>query len=533
MSVQLIRQLSSVRTPDDKQIFVIRRDMSGGINTRQQGSLIGENQATALYNIDLGTAGQCSKRPGSVLIGNDLGSTTFADLHNYERQGYTDSIVGYLGSDLWEWIGSGNWLSATASAFTAAQTDVNIISAKESGLIPDDVILVTNGIDTIKRFHKSSTDVWAVQDLGSATGASASPPRSTVLAWYGNRIWILKNDQLFFSDAYAADYSVAFDNVTNWFRVPVGEERGIIPTRDTGMIIMGSEQIWGLAPSATPAVTDKPEPIVTNRGVVSKKGWVNAGDDIYYFAQDGFRALKRTVQDKLQAGTDYPLSYYLKSEYDRINWAYISRLTMEYSDNKIFISVPTGATTFDTWVYYPQSQSFMVITGWKVRSFTKYKVSDEERLYYAKHADSTVYRAWTGHTDEGTTDINGTAINYQEEGRKEDAGQPLVYKVGGEIEIRALASGDYDVQVYASFDDGDYILLGVLNLLGNTLVFPYTFPVNFSDSSDIVSEKFHLDGYGKWRSCRIKLVHNETNSNNDITILERSIITYPNIYETE
>jgi hypothetical protein len=532
MSIQKIRQLSSVQTPDDKQIFVIRRDLSGGINSRQQGSLIAETQATVLYNVDLGTAGQTSKRPGSVLIGNDKGSVTFADLHNYERQGYTDSLIAYDDIFLWEWLGTGNWASISASAFTTAQTDVNILSAKESGLVPDDIILVTNGVDTIKRFHKDSSDVWAVQDLGSATGASASPPRSTVMAWYGNRIWILKNDQLYFSDAYDSDYSSAFDNVTNWFRIPVGQERGIIPTRDTGMIIMGQDAIWGLAPSAAPAVTDKPEPIVTNRGVVSKKGWVNAGDDIYYFAQDGFRALKRTVQDKLQAGVDYPLSYFLKDEYDRINWAYISRLTMEYFDNKIFITIPTGAATFDVWVYYPASKAFMVITGWLPREWAKYKVSGDERLYYAKHGDGTVYRAWNGYTDEGTSTTNGTAINYQEEGRKEDVGQPLVYKVGGEIEVRALTSGDYDISVYASFDDGDYNLLGYLNIQGSFISFPTTFPLVFGEAA-IISEKFHLDAYGRWRTCRIKLVHNATNASNDITILERSIITYPEVYETE
>ena len=153
--------------------------MSGGVNSRQQGSLIAENQATVLYNTDLGTAGQTSKRLGSVLIGDDKGSTTFADLHNYERQGYTDSLIAYNDINLLEWTGIGNWATVSASAFTTGETDVGIISAKESGLVPDDIIIVSNGTDTIKRFHKDSSDTWAVQDLGSATGASASPPRSS------------------------------------------------------------------------------------------------------------------------------------------------------------------------------------------------------------------------------------------------------------------------------------------------------------------------------------------------------------------
>lgn len=532
MSIQKIRQLASVQTPDDTQVFVIRRDISGGVNSKQHGSLIGENQVTVLYNADIGVAGQSSKRPGSVLIGNDLGSTTFADLHSYDRQGYSDSIVAYDDINLWEWIGSGNWLSATASAFTASQTDVNMLSAKESGLVPDDILLVSNGTDSVKRFHKDSSDVWAVQDLGTATGASASPVKTNVMAWYGNRIWQLKNDQLYFSDAYDADYSTAFDTVTNWFRVPVGAERGIVPTRDTGMIIMGADAIWGLAPSATPVVTDKPEPIVTNRGVVSKKGWVNAGDDIYYFAQDGFRALRRTVQDKLQAGVDYPLSYYLKDEFANINWAYIDRLTMEYFDNKIFIAVPTGASTFDTWVYYPASKSFMIITGWEPRNWVRYKINGEERLYYAQHADGKVYRAWYGYTDEGTTTTDGTAINYQEEGRKEDVGQPLVKKVGGIVRIKALSSGDYDLTVYASVDDGAYTTLGTINLAGNSPTLPVNLPFDLA-SENVVTEEFHLDSLGEWNQLRIKIQHNATNGSDDITVLERAIITYALTYQDE
>jgi len=53
--------------------------------------------------------------------------------------------------------------------------------------------------------------------------------------------------------------------------------------------------------------------LITNMGVVSKKGAVAYGDNIYFFAQDGFRELKRTIQDKLQIGITYPISYRLKT----------------------------------------------------------------------------------------------------------------------------------------------------------------------------------------------------------------------------
>jgi hypothetical protein len=672
-----LRQLASINTPDDQQLYIARRDLSGGVNTRQYGNLIGENQATVLYNVDIGTQGQCSKRPGSVLIGNDVSDNTFADLHNYERQGYTDSLIAYDDGAIWEWLGTGNWVATGVGTFTATQTDVAILQCKESGLVPDDVFIVQNGTDDAQRFHKDSSDVWAVQDLGSG---STSPPKSTVMAWYGNRIWILKNDQLYYSDAYDDDYSTSFDTSTKWFRIPVGQERCVIPLRDKGMLVGGKNAIWGFFPSATPAATDRPEPFITGHGLVSKKGWCIAGDEVYYFAQDGLRAFSWTSDGTLAQKSILPLSYNLKDEFEGISWAYIERLTMEYFDNKIFITIPTGASTFQVWVYYLAYNSFMVITGWNAREWCKYKVAGQERLYYAKHGDGVAYRAWYGYCDhddtgldiatnggmetwsggasaapdswtlsgsgssvarEGTivktgtysakltragtdcvlyqpfhatkgiaywkgktitagcwvyatvanrafiylkdgisntssvyhtgdstwqyltvtkvisdsaTTVNlevsvaggntsayfdganvyepGIAINYQEEGRKEDLGQPLVKKSGGVIKIKALSAGNYDLTVSVSIDDQSYNTLGVLNLTGNAPVLPIELPFTLA-SGNIMTKTFPLDSLGEFNIIRIKIVHNATNGSDEIRVLEREIISYAIGYQDE
>lgn len=532
MSQFRYRQTASLRTPDDTPLPLVRRDFAGGINTRQNGALIGETQATVLYNTEIGVIGQTSKRSGSVLIGDDVSNNTFMALFNYTRQGYTDSLIAYDDTVLWEWLGTGNWVATGVGTLTTASEDVGILACKESGLVPDDVFIVQNGIDDAQRFHKNSADVWAVQDLLHATGATAAPPKSTVMCWYGNRVWVLKNDLLYYSTAYPADYAVAFDTTSGSFRIPVGAERGLCATRDTGIIIMGEKAIWGIAPTATPAATDKPEPLVTNHGVVSKKGWCQAGDDIYYFAQDGFRALKRTLQDKLQSGVEFPISYPLKDEYERIAWAYIDRLSMKYFDNKIFITVPTSSTTFDVWVYYTALKAFVVFQGWSPRCWETYKVGGKEYLYYGKQGNGVAYRAMYGYTDEGTTTTDGTAINYQEEGRKEDMTQPLIKKMGGTLKIRALSSGNYTLTVSASIDDQSYVTLGTMVLQGTAPTLPIDLPFTLA-SANIIQEEFHLDNLGEWNQIRIKIVHNAVNGSDDITILSREIITYPSTYQDE
>jgi len=159
-------------------------------------------------------------------------------------------------------------------------------------------------------------------------------------------------------------------------------------------------------------------------------------------------------------------------------------------------------------------------------------VSGEERLYYGKHGKNEVYQAWTGYTDEGSSTTNGTAINYQEEGRKEDGGQPLIKKSGGVLKVKALSSGDYDLTVYVSIDDQAYETLGTISLLGNSPTLPATLPFDLA-SANIVSESFPLDSLGEWNQIRVKIQHNATNGSDDITLLSREIITYALTFQDE
>lgn len=513
--------------PDESPSFVIRTDLSGGINTRQYPTEIGENQSVALTNVDLSVPGETSKRPGSVFIGSDVGADSPVTLHNFTINGATDQLLMYEDTHLWKSEEEGAF-SALKTDFTSS-TDVGIISAKESGLSPDDIVIIQNGQDNAFRFDSAGN----AQDLGNTAGTgSDSPPQSTVMAWYGNRVWVLKDTLFYFSAAYSADYSTAFDTVSDVYRIPVGDERGIAVTRDLGMVILGKNAIWSLFPSVVPVATDRPEPLVPNMGCVSKKGWCMAGDDIYFFAPDGLRELRRTVQDKLQVGTSYPISYALRDNYNNINWDYIDRLSMVYFDNKIFITVPTSGTTFETWIYYPATNSFATMTGINPTCYAKYVVDGEERLYYGKYGDGSVYRGWYGYTDEGTTTTNGTAISMTVDSRMENLGSPLQKKIGGEIEVRAKATGDYDINVYAQFDAGGWNSLGVANLSGNLVTFPTTFPVDFTDIS-VISQKFHIDSYGEWRNAQIRMTHTDTNDDNEISIIEHSIIATPIEYQSQ
>jgi hypothetical protein len=337
--------------------------------------------------------------------------------------------------------------------------------------------------------------------------------------------------------------------------VPVGEERALIGTREGGLIVAGKEQIWALNPSDVPVATDKPEKI-SEYGCVAGETFKQVGDDYMYLAYDGVRSLYRTNLDKLQYGQSLPTSYKLKEEFDSISWNYIHKACAIYWDNKYFLALPVNGASYNNqvWVYYPATKGWMVIDGWSVGAWSKFKVSGEERLYFGiSHGESViiyddnglpvydddgfltyiddslgkVFRGWYGATD------NDGPISMTEESRNEDLGYPLIKKYAGEFKVVAKPTGNYSISVYGSFDNGNYNLLGYLSVATSLITFPTTFPVTFG-SDALAYKKFPLDTYGEWYTFRHKLLHNAVTTNSeDITIYETSLTAIPQEYDPE
>ena len=502
---------------DDQVLTISRNDFSGGSNTRQQAQVIKENQVEEIENWDMSVPGQLTKIPGSALIADDVGNTSPAALCNFEIQGQTPQLVMAESTKLWKWTGTGNWAALKTGLTTS--TDYGMVMVKESGESPDDVLIVQNSLDSPRRYTQAGVE----EDL--LTGAT-SPPKSTVMGWYGNRLWVLKDDLLYYSDAYPATYSTAFA-ANHVFRIPVGEERKLLCTRDSGMVVMGKREIWSLAPSTVPDPTaDHPQYMVPY-GVVSKNGALIAGDDIYFFAFDGFRSLKRTINDKLQATASFPLSYKLKDLHALISWANIDKLSMIYWDNKIFIAVPTSSSTFDTWIYYPALDAFTVISGLAPTCWAAYKVSSEEKLYYGTYGNTTVNQLWTGHVfAEGS--ITSTFIS-----REENMGYPLHFKNGGELIVEAACAGASDtLTVSVSIDGQDFNTLGIVNLRSTTSpALPIELPFTLADTYN-VRKSFHLDSIGRWRTLQLQVITTGANTD-DIVLYNYSIVTFLEEYQNE
>ena len=510
---------------DDTPQFVIRRDLSGGVNTRQHEQVIGDTESTVLSNIILDTVGQRSLRAGSSLLEN-LGTSAGTGLFGFEPEGGTNSLLASYGVNVsYATAFAASGFVTASTAFTANLPTI-FVKAIESD--EGDVVIISNGTDNVYRMNQS----YSMQDLGDTNG---SPPKTPVYEWYRNRLWALDGNKLYYSGAIPSDYSASatggFVRNTNYYNIPVGEARRIVGLRDTGMLIAGSEQIWGLNPAITPAPsTDKPE-LILDMGVRASNTMQMVADDVWFLAPDGVSGVFRTQQDKVQLGQSKPLTWKLKTEFDSINWGKITKAEGIYFDGKYFISLPTGTSTYNNeiWVAYPDIRdnfglpSWVVFTGLAIAKFAKISVSGEERLYGIDASNGKVYRLFSGTSD------NGTAITFLEEGRAEDFGQPLKYKWGGEFKLK-VKGGTGTIIASANPDNTGYTQLGSITLSESGLDFPLTFPLDFRGDNEAV-EQFHLDSLGKFKRIKFKIYANTLNQS--ITILESIATTFSEEYLNE
>lgn len=523
-----MRSRVGYRSPgrDAQPLYISRGNFSGGVNDRLDSALISETEAEVLTNVDIGVPGRTDKRKGLTLIANDVGTRTYA-LQSYYPTGGTAALYRIEGTNTRKWTGSGDW-SANLGTLTTG-LDTSIINGGESG--ENEVLFINNGTDNPQRIQSADT----FQDLGSG---ATSPPKSIKQVFFNNRWWILLNGFLYYSDAFSADYSTAFA-AANGFRFSgYGGDRGLFIARDVATDFAGTlfvfmqNGIFGITPSATPASTDRPYVVTTQFGAIDPKCITQMGDDVVFLTTDGIRSLRRTVQDKLQFGTSFPLSYRLKTEFENINWAQSSKFHMTFWNDKLFFFfAKTGSSEINrAWVYWPalddgSGKGWAVIEGWAITSTAKFFKSGQE-LLYGGSSDGKVYQLWTQTAD------NGTAISMTITGREEDFGQPALFKSGGEIELVADTAGNYNITVEAAIDGGSFTTLGSMNLADNSPTLPVALPFSLVAPAR-VQKKFHLDALGRWKFTQFRFTNTDDTATDILRTLGYNVTTYPDIYESE
>ena len=494
MSIFKLRQIASVKTSDDPRVTVDIPDSSGGINTRFHETEIQDNQMTVAYNLDLSTPGKKKKRLGNLAVLDDLGATPILGLI-YQKAPSVDARMAFVfGKRMYKSTDplntSGSWvdIDSTDHFTNNLTTTVSILAG--------DLLFFTNGTDNVFSYNGTS-----ITDEGATT---TDPPKAKCLAYFKNRLWAANTttnpDYVWYSDTLATQ---TFNQSTSVFKVSTGDSTGVtnmIPYQDSSLIIFKERSIHELLVSGDTAAYWNLRPVDLRYGCVTPDCAKYHNGKIYFLSHDGIRVLP------LQPNA---VSYPIKTEIDNIYWTYIDRAKMVIFDDKLFLAVPTGTTAYPNQVYVLDlnTNGWVVYTGWNVGCWGIYISGNEEVLMYGDSNDGVVYKCYT------STQFNdgSTKINYQEETKAYDFGQPFIYKVGGEIEVEISSSTGNTVTVYAAIDGGSY---------GTAL------------GTCTATDKFSLDSLGHFKNIKFKF-QNDATSTEQLIFNGFRVVTFPEEYQSE
>lgn len=459
--------------PDDPYLTLDSPDSSGGINTRQHETEIQDNQLTIGYNLDLSTLGKKKKRLGSNNVLDDLGALPINVLIYLQAPSVDARMCHIYGQRLYKSIlpleTSGSWIDIdSTNHFTSNQTStVSILAGDE--------LFFSNGTDNV-----FSYDGTSITDEGAT---STDPPKGKCLAYFKNRLWVANTnanpDYVWYSNALDTH---TFDTSVQVFKVATGDSTQItnmVPYLGSSLIIFKENSIHELVVSGDTAAYWNLRPLETRHGCVAPECAKPYLDRIIYLARDGVRVLP--VQQN-------QVSYLIKNEIENINWQYIDRARAVIFEDKYYLAVPTGASTYPNQVYVLNlnTNGWTVITGWNVGCWGIWLNNGAETLMYGDANDGVVWHCFK------STQFNDqtTAVNYQEETKSFNFAKPFQYKCGGEIEVEIASSTGNTVTVSVAIDGGSYTTLGTCT----------------------ATQKFSLDPLGKFKNIKFKFQSNASST---------------------
>lgn len=495
---------SSTSHAQRKAVEQISRDISGGLNERDEESSIADNESTVLQNAILRAVGKVAKRGGSTLTLDLTESGGIAALGNYYK--LTDSTKRLMieSDNGWQqWDGTS--ITDLTTSGTTAGTEFMVAGDIAWRLNPSDDTVTYDGTD-----------------LSLSGNTNTDPPRSGAGLYHKGRVLLYRNasnpDYLWWSlvGPVVADLKT-FDRAANVLKIDSGDNQELVAvleyglTDSPGLIALKERSIYYIDTSATDPASWVVSKIFNDIGCIARKTAVNVGSDIFFLSRDAgkikIRTLQKTQFDKASV-TDVPLSAKIEDTLADISNANISKATAVFYDGFYILSFPSGSsTTNDTTVVYDTiTNSWVEFTGWLPAVYETFLVGSEELLFYGDTTNTHVVNVLTSDTDD-----QGTAINYLEESRKNDMGFPHHDKVWKDIEVafKQTGSNGERVTIYAAHDDGGYTELGTVDLNADLLTLPFGLPATLRGGG-IVRQTFDLSQEARGRTLKWKIQQNST-----------------------
>lgn len=312
----------------------IHRSYFSGMNSYDEPINLDETQMVLIENAVINRAGQIVHRKGLTKIGSGISAGLHQGLGILETSA-TKNLYVLTGTDLYKLVAS-TWTSID-SGFTNNTTTFMIQA--------NDKMYVSNGTDNVHSVDAADT----VTDLGDT---NTDPPKSTIMEYHDNRLFVGLSDLVYFSDVADPE---TFDRAVNNFRASKGA-KGVLTAlksfKEKDLVIYKENSILALNTAGANPLTEWQINILNSDiGCPAGRTVVSTGDDHIFLAYDGVRLLSRTQFDKTASGGI--VSEEIQDFIEDINWDAIDTARAVLFDNKYILSVPLGVSTVaDTVLIY-------------------------------------------------------------------------------------------------------------------------------------------------------------------------------------
>jgi len=268
------------------------KDFSLGINTRDDQLLIDDKELSNGQNIVIDRGGTISKKTGTTLYGNFLGTTTgILGLFNFVNAAGTQERLAVYDTSIYRDV-AGTWTALTGATMTTNK-------AADGAYFPlTDKFYILNGTDAVVKYTSGA----------SADQTDSSFKKGKYLVHFKNHLLVAgvsgQEDYIWYTDLGVDTFSA-----NNYFRVE-GEVTGLIVYYDV-LLIFTKNKIYRLQNFTFDGVAAGPEavfPLPVDFGTIASRTIKKVNNFIYFLGQshdkkahiyktDGYKAI--IVSDRI------------------------------------------------------------------------------------------------------------------------------------------------------------------------------------------------------------------------------------------
>lgn len=409
-----------------------------GLNTLVSDSLIANDEASDLQNIQFVEAGAPAKRNGHTAVGTGLVNNP-KGLGSFNVSSSLKYVLTIDGTSL-KYLLSGVWTTISGASFT---TGKNVVFTQAGG-----AMYIWNGTDAGRKLDSSLV----------LTAPTTSPSAGFAIYYSNKQIaagTATQPNRLYISSAVdLSDFTNASGTISDSTNVPgtssfAGTDANYIDVnKDDGdkitglakfqgvLVVFKERSIWQLTfdASGNPTVTQ----VSSSVGCVGHRSVDNVENDVIFLSRLGYYALGNQANYAANVIRTNEISQKIHPLITTITAANLPSTASLYSDYVFYSSIATGGTTTNnkTITFDRRYTAWSVLTNVNANAFTEYiDSSNVKHLYYAADDEAKVYEIDTSYSD------NGTAINAYWQSKNFDFGDPSLYKqvIDCDIILRQLS----------------------------------------------------------------------------------------------